>query len=170
MNVPPQHPESSSEASGVPGAGASPVVRTVLSKITKSTGEISWGEISAEIQLATGGAVRAGPIFLFEGKHDTDARGFGRTHIVRRHNDEFISDGFEKFVTEAVTRFHEIYRQNDKLIVVLRPGKGCLKGLLAVLEYRETADMAYYSIITVYRSASDKRQHGELVWKKEKFG
>lgn len=133
-------------------------------------GALNWGEISVEVEKATNGLLKAGPIRLFEGRHDSQNSGYGKKHIVARHPEDFVADGFEKFVLDAVNGFKEIYGDGSKYVVLLRPGRNALKGLTAVLDYRNINGQPCYSIVTVYRSAADKIQHGKLIWKRGKFG
>lgn len=122
-----------------------------------------WGAISPEIEAHTKGVVKAGPIRVQRGRHDGPNKGFGKTHIVAEHADEFKFCGFDQFVVDAVTTFSELYVQGDKMVVVFRTGKSRLQ---AVLEYRTKVPPPFWSVVTAFRPVPQKEMRGTLVWKK----
>lgn len=129
------------------------------------SGGIDWAHIPPEIETATKGLVKAGPIRVMAGVHFGPNRGYGRAHIISEHPTDFAVCGFDSFVNEAIKNFAQILQQKDKVIMLFRSGKS---RTLAVLEYRQEGNAtAYYSVITAFRMAPTRKLTGASLWERE---
>ncbi len=112
--------------------------------------------------------VEEGPIFLLNGRHFPDGRGFGLQHIWIKHKDEIRRKGYEtledipRYILDIINQGAKIYDEGG---ILKHPKYTILKSRLGICIVRFEGDHTrkidpFYTVVTAYPK---ENPHGSLI-------